>query len=441
MLKKTLKAIEEYLLNGTYPIEITSLESVELRKQRKRGFREIIKKDQRYKLVRSSFKGEKQVLARNWNWNQEKKKQKLDKKNRKKLSKSISPRRVSVIEDWYIIPKVWEAQEVIYNAYTKHGSHLKIDATYKEVLKSGFKWENIQWDIRDFYFKCQIWEARISKPRKKDIVKHIDTYAPKERYQADTINLSSYVSGDFKYIFTMVDHFTKYGWIVPLKDKKAENILIAFKKWVTTHNVPLSLQTDNGTEFKNSVLKEFCKQKKIKQIFGTPYNPQHQGAVEAFNRTVQDFLTMAKDHQREKYNIEECLSDFLIYYNDRVHSTTKVAPYVAMMNVGDKELLKKIRENTINRRKSAKILTEDYPEKSSVRISNFIRIVDDHHIRFNPPRGYMKSIKKENWFVLGKVIKSRRNYCKVKIIENQSEFDSLTKDSVWNIEKKALKKK
>ena len=56
-----------------------------------------------------------------------------------------------------------------------------------------------------------------------------------------------------------------------------------------------------------------------------PYNPQHQGAVEAFNRTVQDFLTMAKDHQREKYNIEECLIDFLIYYNDRVHITTKLA--------------------------------------------------------------------------------------------------------------------
>ena len=92
----------------------------------------------------------------------------------------------------------------------------------------------------------------------------------------------------------MVDHFTKYGSIVPLKDKKAEIILIAFKKLVTTHNVPLSLQTDNGTELKNSVLKEFCKQKKIKQIFGTPYNPQHQGAVEAFNRTVQDFIQWPK---------------------------------------------------------------------------------------------------------------------------------------------------
>ena len=52
----------------------------------------------------------------------------------------------------------------------------------------------------------------------------------------------------------------------------------------------------------------------------------------------------------------------------------------------------------------------------------------------------MKLIKKENWLVLRKVIKSRRNYCKVKILENQGEFDILTNDSVWNIEKRALKR-
>ena len=90
------------------------------------------------------------------------------------------------------------------------------------------------------------------------------------------------------------------------------------------------------------MLTEFYKQKNIKQIFETPYNPQHQGDVEAFNQTVKDFLTMIKDHQKEKYNIEECLRNFLIYYNDRVHSTTKVDPYVAMMNIGEKELLKKL---------------------------------------------------------------------------------------------------
>ena len=32
------------------------------------------------------------------------------------------------------------------------------------------------------------------------------------------------------------------------------------------------------------------------------------------------------------------------------------------------------------------------------------------------------------------------NDCKVNILENQDEFDILTKDSVWNIDKRALKK-
>ena len=132
------------------------------------------------------------------------------------MSKSISFRRVSIIEDLHVILKVWEAQEVIYNACAKHESHLKIDSTYKEDLKSGFKWENIQLDIRYFYFNCQIWDTRISKP-KKDIVKNIDNFAPKEWYEADIVHLSHYVSGDFINFFyndrsfhkVWIDHSTK----------------------------------------------------------------------------------------------------------------------------------------------------------------------------------------------------------------------------------------
>ena len=46
-------------------------------------------------------------------------------------------------------------------------------------------------DIRDFYFKWQVWEIRTSKPRKNVIVTHIESYKPKERYQADTVLLSN----------------------------------------------------------------------------------------------------------------------------------------------------------------------------------------------------------------------------------------------------------
>ena len=104
-------------------------------------------------------------------------------------------------------------------------------------------------------------------------------------------------------------------------------------------------------------------------------------------------MTSAKDHQKDRYNLEESINDFLIYYNDREHSTTKVAPFRVMMNIENKDLIHKIRENTIKRSQKAKMVTETFLKNSIVRVSNFIRFIDEKHIRFNPPRGYKKICK------------------------------------------------
>ena len=158
------------------------------------------------------------------------------------------------------------------------------------------------------------------------------------------------MSDGFKYLFTMVDHFTKYGWIIPFKDKTSKNVLGAFKKCITTHNVPTTLQIDNGTEFKKRIMNQFWFERNIQHIFGTPYNPQHQGAVEAFKRTTQDFLIPAKEHRKDYYRLNDSICDFLLYYNDRLHSNTKVAPSKVMMDGSDKELMEKIKKNILKRR-------------------------------------------------------------------------------------------
>ena len=82
----------------------------------------------------------------------------------------------------------------------------------------------MQKDVRELYFNCEIWAGRTKKPKKKIAYKHIDSYYPKERYQADTVYLSDYLVSDKKYLLTMIDHFSKYGWIVVLSDKSATNI-------------------------------------------------------------------------------------------------------------------------------------------------------------------------------------------------------------------------
>ena len=86
------------------------------------------------------------------------------------------------------------------------------------------------------------------------------------------------------------------------------------------------------------------------------------------------------------------------------------------------------------------MVTETFLKNNIVRVSNFSRFIDEKHIRFNPPRGYKKSVSKEEWIVIGKIVESRLNYCHVKILENPSNYYGLKVGAEWNIEKAALKR-
>ena len=68
----------------------------------------------------------------------------------------------------------------------------------------------------------------------------------------------------------------------------------------------------------------------------------------------------------------------------------------------------------LKRRLKAKTVFMINPDSSNGKISNYIKIIDKQHARLHPPRGLQKSLIKEKWIVIGKVIYSRRNYCKIK---------------------------
>ena len=56
------------------------------------------------------------MLYKNWNWIQEKKK--LSKIVTKGDQEVYHQNNNSGIEDWYFIPEVWKAQEIVYKANT-----------------------------------------------------------------------------------------------------------------------------------------------------------------------------------------------------------------------------------------------------------------------------------------------------------------------------------
>ena len=56
-----------------------------------------------------------------------------------------------------------------------------------------------------------------------------------------------------------IDLFSKYAWVVPLKDKKGTTIVNAFQKIISKGRKPNKIWVDQGGEFYNNIFKRILK--------------------------------------------------------------------------------------------------------------------------------------------------------------------------------------
>ncbi|GKF12730.1 retrovirus-related pol polyprotein from transposon TNT 1-94, partial [Tanacetum coccineum] len=80
-----------------------------------------------------------------------------------------------------------------------------------------------------------------------------------------------------KYTPVIVDEYSRYTWVYFLKKKsQAPETIMSFIKRVENQNdiKVKQLRTDNCTEFRNSILVNFCDEKGISQNFSSPYTPE-----------------------------------------------------------------------------------------------------------------------------------------------------------------------
>ena len=83
----------------------------------------------------------------------------------------------------------------------------------------------------------------------------------------------------------VLDVFSKYGWIVPLKDKKGETVMNAFKIILKEGRKPHYLWTDKGKEYYNKHVKELLDKNKI-TLYSTE-NEEKSSVCERWNRTIK----------------------------------------------------------------------------------------------------------------------------------------------------------
>jgi transposase InsO family protein len=96
------------------------------------------------------------------------------------------------------------------------------------------------------------------------------------------------------YCFVIVNDYSCYTWTFFLEDKvKTFEI---FKKFATRAQKEfgssmVKIRSDNGSEFRNTKVEEYCDGEGINHEFSSTYTPQQNGVVEMKNKTL---ITLAR---------------------------------------------------------------------------------------------------------------------------------------------------
>lgn len=315
------------------------------------------------------------------------------------------------------------------NSYYYEGKKIipvdDIQKTLKEIYNdplTGYKGINTFYDyVKDKYigikrsdiidFLKSTSSHTMNRQFRKRISKPIISKRPYERLQMDITELKklSRSNKGIKYFFIIIDHYSKYVWLYPMK-KKSETYN-NIKQFIDNHkNKNISIiQSDNGLEFKDNKLKKLFKENKINHIFSSTYKPQTNGLVERFNRTIKSKIYQHLTHTNGKKYID-ILQDLVDNYNDTKHSTTKYKP---------KDLIKNERKKATEAiQENAKDMIKNNPPREKIKKGDIVKININtfDNVRKNKlkNKGYVPQYTATNY----KVIQNNFGWKKLKNLSN-----------------------
>ena len=161
-----------------------------------------------------------------------------------------------------------------------------------------------------------------SFPKRRVYVNSID-----QTWAVDLIDMQQYSKQNkhYKYLLAVIDIFSKYGWLIPLKNKTGLTVSEAFKN-LFKERKPMYIWSDKGSEFYNRQVKELLKDNNIK-LYSTE-NEEKSSVVERWIGTMKQQM-FKYFTANETFKYYDVLDRLVKNYNNTVHSSIKMTPVKA----------------------------------------------------------------------------------------------------------------
>ena len=105
--------------------------------------------------------------------------------------------------------------------------------------------------------------------------------------------------GGASYFVSFIDDSTRKVWAYPMRTK--DRVFSIFSDWLAivenqTGWKVKCLRTGNGGEFKSDEFVKFCRERRIRREYTTPYSLEQNGITERINRRIQERVVSMLQH-------------------------------------------------------------------------------------------------------------------------------------------------
>ncbi len=241
--------------------------------------------------------------------------------DKKKVNNPDGDKLVAIEDMW---DKCWEIHRGCgYQSWGSMEPHAnkKYDNVIREILKIFVKYS-------------QELQQKLVRNKNHGLnIKPIKTKQFMDRWQIDLIDFRTLPDNGYNWICNIQDHFSKFCWLRPLKDKTASEVSKVLNEIISIFGAPIILQSDNGREFKNKLISDLIKSwPDLKIIHGRPRHPQTQGSIERANGDVQNILgSWMRTRQSTKWS--QALEYVQLIKNSKEHSRLKCSPYKVVFGI------------------------------------------------------------------------------------------------------------
>ncbi|GKD24199.1 retrovirus-related pol polyprotein from transposon TNT 1-94, partial [Tanacetum coccineum] len=185
-----------------------------------------------------------------------------------------------------------------------------------------------------------------------------------------------------------------YTWVYFLKKKSQvpETIMLFIKRVKNQNDIKVKqLRTENGTEFRNSILSNFYDERGMFQNFSSPYTPKQNGVVERKNRTlIEAARTMLSGSVFSKQYWTEAVAT-ACYTQNRVFNTRRQQSEETYHITSDE---------------STDAIKFTKPSDDNITIAEFKRYTPDEYLHpYEPSQRYQANHKKSHLIAINRIFR------------------------------------